>query len=112
MNSNSDIFRSSNVINNYQSDRYLKLFSKYSKKKIGFLGLTYKSGTDLFTDSPAFYLYQRFKSKFKAFHGYDPFLRMIIERINNKYKKLFVQKTIKICFKLRYYYSLLSRSKI
>tara|TARA_Y100000768_G_C23975379_1_gene682755 strand:+ start:424 stop:1710 length:1287 start_codon:yes stop_codon:yes gene_type:complete len=97
LNSNSDIFRSSNVINNYQSDRYLKLLSKYSKnKKIGFLGLTYKSGTDLFTDSPAFYLYQRFKSKFKVFHGYDPFFKdEIIERINNKYKKLFVQKNYK-----------------
>ena len=97
LNSNSDIFRSSNVINNYQSDRYLKLLSKYSKnKKIGFLGLTYKSGTDLFTDSPAFYLYQRFKSKFKVFHGYDPFFKdEIIEQINNKYKKLFVQKNYK-----------------
>ena len=86
--SNSSLFKATSLINDYQAARYLKIIKKYPKsKRIGFLGLTYKSGTDLFTDSPAFYLYKRFNSKFKNFYGYDPYFREdTINQINKNYK--------------------------
>tara|TARA_B100001057_G_C22864299_1_gene955829 strand:+ start:656 stop:1942 length:1287 start_codon:yes stop_codon:yes gene_type:complete len=88
INSSSVLFKSTNQINKYQAERYIKLIGKFSNnRKIGFLGMTYKSGTDLFTDSPAFYIYKRFKSKYKNFFGYDPYFnKEIIGQINKKYK--------------------------
>ena len=72
-----DLFKSTDKINNFQSSRYLQLLKsiyKFKSKRLGFLGLTYKSGTDLFTDSPAFFIMKKFnKLKLKRFSGYDPY---------------------------------------
>lgn len=95
--SNSILFKSTNEINEHQADRYLKLLKRYPKnKKIGFLGLTYKSGTDLFTESPAFYLYKRFKGKYKNFYGHDPFFnKNTISVINKKFSSIRVLEDYK-----------------
>lgn len=97
INSNSILFKSTNQINKYQADRFIAVISKFSRsKKIGFLGMTYKSGTDLFTDSPAFYLFQKFKLKYKNIFGYDPYFNNeIISQINKKYKNFKAIKDFK-----------------
>lgn len=72
-----DLFQSTHKINILQNERYLNILKKINKfqnKKIGFLGLTYKSGTDLFTDSPAFYIMNKIKpTKKNKITGYDPY---------------------------------------
>ena len=79
-----NLFKSTNKVNDYQSLRYLKLIkqvNKFKSKRLGFLGLTYKSGTDLFTDSPAFYIMKQLSSqKLKSFNGYDPYFNKILQK--------------------------------
>ena len=88
-----DLFYSTDKINNLQTDRIIKIINgikKFNNKRVGFLGLTYKSGTDLFTDSPAFYIISKigFKRSNKIV-GYDPYFKEKVKKeISKKYKIL------------------------
>jgi UDPglucose 6-dehydrogenase len=88
-----DLFHSTDKINNLQTDRIIKIINginKFNNKRVGFLGLTYKSGTDLFTDSPAFYIINKlgFKRTNKIV-GYDPYFKEKVKKeISKKYKIL------------------------
>lgn len=88
-----DLFHSTDKINNLQTDRIIKIINgidKFNNKRIGFLGLTYKSGTDLFTDSPAFYIISKIGSKRRnKIVGYDPYFNEKVKKeISKKYKIL------------------------
>jgi UDPglucose 6-dehydrogenase len=87
------LFESTNLINHFQTSRYIKLINqidKFKNKRLGFLGLTYKSGTDLFTDSPAFYISNKINfNRKKVITGYDPYFSNKIKLdIKKKYKIL------------------------
>jgi UDPglucose 6-dehydrogenase len=86
-----DLFSSTDRINNLQTGRIIKILNdnnKFKNKRLGFLGLTYKSGTDLFTDSPAFYIINKIGSKRKnKITGYDPYFKEKVQKeISKKYK--------------------------
>ena len=89
-----NIFDATEKINNLQLKRYFEILSKIkepSRVKLGFAGLTYKSGTDLFTDSPAFYIIKKYKNYFKHFNGFDPYFN------KNQIKKISKNFKIQIC---------------
>ena len=88
-----DLFHSTDKINNLQTDRIIKIINgidKFNNKRIGFLGLTYKSGTDLFTDSPAFYIISKIGLKrSNKIVGYDPYFKEKVKKeISKKYNIL------------------------
>ena len=93
-----DLFSSTDLINNMQTKRFIKLINKINKsqnKKIGFLGLTYKSGTDLFTDSPAFYIIDKLTRKIKdKVSGYDPYFNKSIKKNLSRTYKIAIYDTL------------------
>lgn len=87
--------KATDLENNLQINRYLKLFNKVikynklKKPKIGILGITYKPNTSVTEESPGIDLINRLKDKYDVSY-FDPY----ISQINLKVKKEITLKNL------------------
>lgn len=75
-------------INEEQNNILFDKVSVYSDKKIGVLGLSFKPGTSVITESPGNILYKRLKSSGYDVYGFDPI-------VDTDYQDL--EKFVKVC---------------
>jgi GDP-mannose 6-dehydrogenase len=106
LNIETPVLKSIKVSNDYQIKRLIKLISKLNSNKLGFLGISFKDGTDDVRNSPILDVISHFIENNYKISAYDPNVNdSILKGINKQYlidhigtnSQIFLEDAIRVC---------------